>query len=471
MIRKKLSTQKSKGETQNALAYAIKKASLIESNRCQTGTQQEFIEFLAKKFDKSCKGKQQNTSFHEVLSFHNSDKITPEKALEIAKELYEETHGLNREHTFAVHNDTDELHIHFIWAPRDFNNKIYNQVDDYRIIETKINELELKYNLFNVENRKAIYDFITTNKNISAKEKALENRGIKTFKKSFMDDINSAFKKEVSTTGFLANLNRNGYDIIHNGNNAYSISKDGATFKASQLGISYSSLRKKLKENNDFIELLKYHSIKKKQTIIDVEISTNSKINFLNKPKYQTVLAKHFNPVFHENNKVEYFYNKNNKKKSFEYYKEPSKVSFNDLSNQSIKAGIQRLTQDMEKPGPLEVSGSDECKRKIWLEFKMMNLEAKGFTLEGYKPTPFDLKELEKRKADYAELDKKWKKTPEPTIETKPEPKKIDNVENEFVTDYVVDTPLFNEPVKPKQQPYVPIENTEPEKKRIKFKI
>ena len=49
MIRKKLSTQKSKGETQNTLGYGLKKSILIDSNRLQTGTTQEFIEFLAKK--------------------------------------------------------------------------------------------------------------------------------------------------------------------------------------------------------------------------------------------------------------------------------------------------------------------------------------------------------------------------------------------------------------------------------------
>ncbi|MCF5597571.1 relaxase/mobilization nuclease domain-containing protein, partial [Pseudomonas sp. PA-3-10C] len=103
MIRKKLSKQKSKGETQNTLGYGLKKSVLIESNRLQTGTRQEFIEFLTKKIDKSCKGKQQNTSFHEMVSFDPSDKITPEEALAIAKELYSDTHGLNREHAFAVH--------------------------------------------------------------------------------------------------------------------------------------------------------------------------------------------------------------------------------------------------------------------------------------------------------------------------------------------------------------------------------
>src|SRR3546814_19745356 len=67
----------------------------------------------------------------------------------------------------------------------------------------------------------------------------------------------------------------------------------------------------------------------------------------------------------------------------------------------------------MPKPGPLYCSGSDNAKKRIWLEFKMMNLEAQGFTMNGYKPTADDLKELEKRKADFAEQKKEWKKAPE----------------------------------------------------------
>ena len=42
-----------------------------------------------------------------------------------------------------------------------------------------------------------------------------------------------------------------------------------------------------------------------------------------------------------------------------------------------------------------------------------MDLEAQGFTMNGYKPTADDLKELEKRKADFAEQKKEWKKAPE----------------------------------------------------------
>jgi len=419
MIREKISTLKNKADTQNTLAYTINKAALVASNRCQFGTNQEFIEFLSKKFDKACKGKQENVSFHEILSFHTSDNITPEKAIEIAKELYGDTIGLNREHSFAVHTDTDELHIHFIWAPRDFNNKVYYQPNDYRVIEKKLTELEIKHNLYQVENRKALMPDLETQPRKSKKEQALEQRGVKTFKQQFKEDIAVALEKGITTTGFFAHLHNSGYQISPNGKTAYSISKDGSTFKASQLNVSYASLVKQLNEQHDFADLLEHYKNKEKPKDAEAFIATARKVDFLTKSKYQTTLVKHFSPILGDD-KVEYFYKKSSNTKAFDYYKDPSKVSFNDLSNQSIRAGLQRLTQDIKEPGALHCSGPEHAKKRMWLEFKMMNLEAKGFTLSGYEPSPADLKELEQRKADYAAIDKKWKKTPEAPIQPVP---------------------------------------------------
>ena len=408
MIRKKLSTQKSKGETQNTLGYGLKKSILIDSNRLQTGTTQEFIEFLAKKIDKSCKGKQKNTSFHEMVSFDPSDKITPEQALAIAKELYSDTHGLNREHAFAVHTDTKQIHVHFIWAPRDFNNKIYNQVDDYLIIEQRLTELEKKHGLLQVTNRKSLNPDLETKPQESRNEKALEVRGVKSYKKQFKAEIEKAFIGVTTTTAFLANLHKQGFDIIPNGQNAYSLEKEGQIFKASELGIQYSKLKNKLQEKHQFSELMEHYSKKASRYNEELNLTTSVDVEFLKKNKFKTVLDKKFTHQEVGGN-VEHFFKNSTSQKAFEYYKDPSKVTFQDLSRDSIKAGLQRLTTDMKKPGPLYVHGPDYAKKKMWMEFKMMNLEAKGFTLSGYKPTQQDLKELEQRKADYELQAQKWK--------------------------------------------------------------
>ena len=439
MIRKKLSTQKSKGETQNTLGYGLKKSILIDSNRLQTGTTQEFIEFLAKKIDKSCKGKQKNTSFHEMVSFDPSDKITPEQALAIAKELYSDTHGLNREHAFAVHTDTKQIHVHFIWAPRDFNNKIYNQVDDYLIIEHKLTELEKKHGLFQVTNRKSLNPDLETKPPESRNEKALEVRGIKSHKKAFKEEIEIAFKDAATTTAFLANLHKQGFDIIPNGQNAYSLEKEGQIFKASELGIQHSKLKNKLQEQHQFSELMEHYSKKARRYNEELNLSTNEDVEFLKKNKYKTVLEKKFTHQESGNN-VEHFFKNSTSQKAFEYHKDPSKVTFQDLSRDSIKAGLQRLTTDMKKPGPLYVNGPDYAKKKMWMEFKMMNLEAKGFTLSGYEPTQQDLKELEQRKADYELQAQKWKA--KKAVE---EPKLAEPV----IVPPVMPTPAQNAPEKP----------------------
>ncbi|MBW1245294.1 relaxase/mobilization nuclease domain-containing protein [Pseudomonas tolaasii] len=436
MIRKKLSTQKSKGETQNTLGYGLKKSILIDSNRLQTGTTQEFIEFLAKKIDKSCKGKQKNTSFHEMVSFDPSDKITPEQALAIAKELYSDTHGLNREHAFAVHTDTKQIHVHFIWAPRDFNNKIYNQVDDYRIIEDKLTELEHKHNLFKVENRKSLNPDLETKPPESSNEKALEVRGIKSHKKAFKEEIEIAFNDALTTTAFLANLHKQGFDIIPNGQNAYSLEKEGQIFKASELGIQHSKLKNKLQEQHQFSELMEHYSKKARRYNEELNLSTNEDVEFLKKNKYKTVLEKKFTHQESGNN-VEHFFKNSTSQKAFEYHKDPSKVTFQDLSRDSIKAGLQRLTTDMKKPGPLYVHGPDYAKKKMWMEFKIMNLEDKGFTLSGYKPTQQDLNELEQRKADYELQAQKWKA--KKAVE---EPKPVETV----IVPPVIPVPVQNEP-------------------------
>ncbi|MFI8380793.1 relaxase/mobilization nuclease domain-containing protein [Pseudomonas sp. NPDC079086] len=439
MIRKKLSTQKSKGETQNTLGYGLKKSILIDSNRLQTGTTQEFIEFLAKKIDKSCKGKQKNTSFHEMVSFDPSDKITPEQALAIAKELYSDTHGLNREHAFAVHADTKQIHVHFIWAPRDFDNKIYNQVDDYLFIEQKLTELEKKHGLFRVTNRKSLNPDLETKAPESYKEKALEIRGIKSHKKVFKEEIETAIKDALTTTAFLANLHKQGFDIIPNGQNAYSLEKEGQVFKASELGIQHSKLKNKLQEQHQFSELMEHYSKKAPRYNEELNLSTNEDVEFLKKNKYKTVLEKKFTHQESGNN-VEHFFKNSTSQKAFEYHKDPSKVTFQDLSRDSIKAGLQRLTTDMKKPGPLYVHGPDYAKKKMWMEFKMMNLEDKGFTLSGYKPTQQDLKELEQRKSDYELQAQKWKA--KKAVE---EPKSVEPV----IAPPVIPTPVQTTPEKP----------------------
>ncbi len=166
----------------------------------------------------------------------------------------------------------------------------------------------------------------------------------------------------------------------------------------------------------------------------------------MKKIKPNSVLATKFKFVQH-NDKVEYFYNSASSKKSFEYYKDPSKVLFNDTSRQSAKAGIQRLVADAKPPQSFTVNGPDYFKKNVWLEFQLMGLDAKGFKLEGYKPTPADLEELKKIQEQYASMNKKPEPKPEaPPVAVEP-PKPVEPV----ITPPVMPTPVQNTPEKPQE--------------------
>lgn len=401
MIRKKLSTQKSKSESQSAIAYIVKKSILIESNRPQIGTSQEFVESMAKRFEKACQGKQQNRSFHEMTSFSPQDNISPDKALEIVKELYEKTHKLNREHVFAVHNDNGNIHVHFIWAPRDHSKRIYYEKDDYKSIEAALRALEVKYHLTRVLKVKSLVQTLPRH---SKNEKILAYRGVKTHKDEFKRGIETAFSNLLpfknTTTQFLYNLYHDGFDIIPNGKHSFSLQKEGQTFKASDLGIQYKNLVSRLDEQVSFAGLMQHYSAKPRRYDGSLFMFTTEDNHFLTAVKHQTVLHKKFTHCLNEND-VECFYKNTNQSKAFEYYQDPSCVTFMDLSRDTLKAGIQRLITDMDSPGKLHVSGPEFAKKKLWVEFQMMNLEAKGYVMSGYEPTSADLLEVEKRKKEY----------------------------------------------------------------------
>ncbi|MGY2367165.1 hypothetical protein ACW9IO_31885, partial [Pseudomonas azotoformans] len=78
------------------------------------------------------------------------------------------------------------------------------------------------------------------------------------------------------------------------------------------------------------------------------------------------------------------------------------------------------------------------------LEFQLMGLEAKGFKLEGYKPTPADLDELKKIQEQYASMNKKPEPKPQPT----PEAPTV-AVEAAKLLEPVMPTPVQKAPEKP----------------------
>lgn len=447
MIRKKLSTQKSKSAIYKTAKYFNKEDGcvLFESNMHTplNASKKDIAKAISQSIESDItddkKGRKQSVrTQHDVVSFHTNDNITPEQARDIAKELYEATHKLsNRKYSLGVHIDTDEVHVHIVWAIKDFDGKCYNVSNDYRKIERECELLEKKHNLIAPKNRIS-RDIDTLNNNSkyknktaeqkrdlinkkyaykkpSSNERMLEIRGIISNKEEMKTDLKIFLQQSSSPSDFINKIADNGYNVIYNGKTSFSIQHEDQIFKASELGLSYKILKAKLGDDTGFEQTLKNkHNVKKYE---DCSIASNEAApDYMKKIKPNSVLATKFKFIQHSD-KVEYFYNSASSKKSFEYYKDPSKVSFHDLSRQSAKAGIQRLVADAKPPQSFTVNGPDFFKKNIWLEFQLMGLEAKGFKLEGYKPTPADLEELKKIQEQYASMNKKPEPKPEsPTI-------------------------------------------------------
>lgn len=432
MIRKKASSQKTKRGIKRTANYILKdkgcclyEASFIHRPNI---IKDDLVNRLSSEIDDDVNfynnnrkqgSTQQVRTYHDIVSFHTNDDMNPQKALQIAKELYEKTHNLsNRKYLMAVHNDTDEMHVHIIWSVRDNNGKTYKQKDDYRIIEIECDKLEDKHKLIKPKNRKAT----SKNKNDieklpSTNERMLDVRGIVSNKQKMKDALKPYLDNASSPSDFINQITENGFNVIHNGKSSFSIQLDDQIFKASELNLSYKTLKAKLGEDEEFENTLsKKHQVKKQAEDCFL-LSSDTKPDFMNRVNPKSVLSTKFKYEQH-NDKVEYFYNTCNSKKSFEYYKDPSKVLFNDTSRQSAKAGLQRLLADSNPPSTFTVSGGNHFKKNIWLEFQLMGLEAKGFTLEGYQPKPADLEDLKKIQEQYASMNKKVEpKQPEMAIE------------------------------------------------------
>lgn len=483
MIRKKLSTQKSKSAIYKTAKYFNKEDGcvLFESNMHTplNASKKDIAKAISQSIESDItdnkKGRKQSVrTQHDVVSFHTNDNVTPEQARDIAKELYEATHKLsNRKYSLGVHIDTDEVHVHIVWAIKDFDGKCYNVSNDYRKIERECEHLEKKHNLIAPKNRIS-RDIDTLNNNSkykdktaeqkkdlinkkyadkkpSSNERMLEIRGIISNKEEMKTDLKVFLQQSSSPSEFINKITDNGYNVIYNGKTSFSIQHEDQIFKASELGLSYKTLKAKLGDDSGFEQTLKNkHNVKKYE---DCSIASNeAEPDYMKKIKPNSVLATKFKFIQHSD-KVEYFYNSASSKKSFEYYKDPSKVAFHDLSRQSAKAGIQRLVADAKPPQSFTVNGPDFFKKNIWLEFQLMGLEAKGFKLEGYKPTPADLDELKKIQEQYASMNKKPEPKPQPAPAPAPEaptmaveaPKLVEPV----IAPPVIPTPVQTTPEKP----------------------
>jgi hypothetical protein len=408
MIRKVLSKLPDSAAVKDTMSYALDKAELVDGSEAKfDGTSvKDYIKLGVKKFDQvnnkfepKTGRKQEIQAIHEVISFSAKDMITNEQALEIAMSVWKEALDLdNRKYRVAVHDkdDNGKTHVHLIWNKRDNKGKPYEQKNDYQLFEKLCHQAELKHGLEEVKNRKYLKPGMPTNPQPS-NEYRLENRGIKSEKTKFKEAVTSATDKAMTAGEFLEFLDNDGFTLITNGNNAYSLEKDGVTFKASEVGASYKALKARFGDDPQFSDTLARLGVKaapmREMGSIGGDFhDEQSSITEKRIKKSNRVLDTRFDTFDGHG-----FFYKGTNKKAFEYSN--GKATFNTNSRMAIKAGFQKLTEK-GKPQTLHLDGNDDFKRNAWLEFHMMQLDQKGYSLKGFTPTANDKAELEKLKLE-----------------------------------------------------------------------
>ncbi|WP_058961149.1 relaxase/mobilization nuclease domain-containing protein [Pseudomonas syringae] len=410
MIRDVKSKLPDNAATTRTMNYILEKAELVGGSEAKfdNTSMEEYAEFGAKKFRQVNNKYQSKTgrtqeieAVHEIISFHTDDKVSPEMARDLALTVWRNVLDLdNRKHRWAVHTDTDEIHVHLVWNKRDDKGNLYNQHNDYAFFEKACQEIEEEYGLKVVENRKSLNPGMPTSPKPS-NEYRLENRGIKSEKSKFKESVTSATDKAMTAGEFLEFLDVDGFTLINNGNNAYSIEKDGVIFKASDVGASYKALKARFGDDPQFSDTLARIGVKTATVREMGGISFDMHVTQADLDQYEMKKRKSnrvLDTRFDTDNDREFFF-KDSNKKAFEYDAKRGRVDFNNNSPMAIKAGLQKLTENV-KPQKLEANGPEYAKREIWLQFHMMNLDKKGYTLEGYSPTLSDKSKLEKMKLE-----------------------------------------------------------------------
>lgn len=410
MIRKVISKLSDSAGISGTMNYALEKAELVDGSEAKfDGTSiKDYNKLGVKKFNQinnkfepTAGRKQEVLAIHEVISFSAKDLITNEQALEIAMSVWKEAIDLdNRKYRVAVHDkdDNGKTHVHLVWNKRDNKGKAYEQKNDYELFEKLCHQAELKHGLEEVKNRKYLKPKMPTNPQ-GPNEYRLENRGIKSEKTKFKEAVNAATDKAMTAGEFLEFLDADGFTLITNGNNAYSIEKDGQIFKASEVGASYKALKARFGDDPAFSDTLarlgvKTAPIREMGSIGGDFHDEQSTITEQRIKKSNRVLDTRFDtPDGHD------FFYKDTNKKAFEYSALLGRATFNTNSPMAIKAGLQKLTEK-GKPQALHLNGTDDFKRAAWLQFSMMGLDQKGYSLKGFKPTDEDKEKLEKMKLE-----------------------------------------------------------------------
>lgn len=107
---------------------------------------------------KARKVKNSRIGYHLMISFSPEDNVTPEKALELGKEIVDQYTGGNYQYVLSVHTDQDHIHVHCIMNSVDLKEHKKFQIKDKDLnkLERVSDKVCIKNNLSVIEHKSGI---------------------------------------------------------------------------------------------------------------------------------------------------------------------------------------------------------------------------------------------------------------------------------------------------------------------------
>lgn len=223
---------------------------------------------------------------HNVISFHENEKITPEQALEFGREFAEKVFG-KFQTLISVHQDKNHLHIHFVTNSVSYmdGHKLHMKSTDLEAMKQITNNMCKKRGLSVAEKGKHFDGSSIEPGQLSAWSKDKYNQIKNDLKNSFIADcigaIMEVIKKCCNKDEFIAAMHDKGWSVTWKDkrkNLTFENSKgekvrDSNLSKTFNTDISKESLEAKFNENSNAKELENYY------TKVEEEISMKPKGN------------------------------------------------------------------------------------------------------------------------------------------------------------------------------------------------
>lgn len=165
--------------------------------------------------------------FHFVLSYPPNEKITPEQALEQAKELLERTKKFRGYETLvAVHRDKKHIHVHFIVNSVNFvdGRKFHLSRKELEALKQLQNQINIekgfsaapgKYEDMNGEERT---ETVSNNKNTYQLLKRAESGEVKSYVQTCAISVLTQAARASSKEEFIQLMNQDGFETIWDDN-------------------------------------------------------------------------------------------------------------------------------------------------------------------------------------------------------------------------------------------------------------